>query len=173
MARMPTTVCSRSASPQNDQIGSFLSSARPRFCLPHNWDDGGEAFRMGGGQVPASMTPHGQPGYDHAVRVDGEVFHDIVKGSECGVAVIRTGGPSSPRLGKNHKSRHAVGTIEDRRPNPRLRGRDPILTPLAGPVQKQNHGKHARAVVRLRHVQRVLAFALVGLQRAQVETRRR
>ena len=74
MARMLSTVWSRSASPQNDQIGSVLSlAASLGLAAAADRHDGGEPLGMGRGQVPASVAAHGQAGQDHAVRVGGEV----------------------------------------------------------------------------------------------------
>ena len=60
--------------------------------------------------------------------------------------------------------------VENGRTNPRLRGSYPVLSALAGPVQEQDHGKHASAVVALWHVERVLSLTLVGLLTGAIPT---
>ena len=77
------------------------------------------------------------------MRVGGEAGHDVVKGLQGRVAVGRAGGPRLARLGKDDEGRHAVRPVEDGRADADLCRRDPILSTLAGPVQEQDHGKHA------------------------------
>jgi hypothetical protein len=103
-----------------------------RLAAPADRHDGSEPFGMGRGQVPASVTTHGQAGQDHAMRIGSKAGHHLVQGLQGGVAVIRAAGPRLPRLGTDDQGRHAMGTVEDRRAEPHLRGRNSVLTAFAG-----------------------------------------
>src|SRR5579864_5266950 len=60
----------------------------------------------------------------------------------------------------------------DRRAEANLGRDNAVITTLAGAVQEEHHGELALAIVAIRQEYRVLAFAMAGLERAQVEARR-